>query len=79
VSLLPPDGHTTLLKSLEYEIDLSVHERTRMRTRIAGLPIVGAGRYIFHLEYRNEGETDWKDAAKVPLVVKVEAHSSSAS
>ena len=54
------------------QIDLSVHERLRQRTRLAGLPIAGPGCYSFHVEYRNEGELPWQRAARVPVFVVIQ-------
>jgi len=77
LTLLPPGDQTPMVSPLEYEIDLSTHERIRMKSRMPGLPIIGSGRYIFYLQYHEEGETTWRDAARIPLAVKVEPTSPS--
>jgi hypothetical protein len=66
-----PSGKT--LRGPDYDIDLSTHKRLRSRSQNAGLPYVGPGRYIFHVQFRpHGGDEDWRDVAKVPLWVRVE-------
>jgi hypothetical protein len=71
LTLLSPSGET--LASGEQEIDLSKHRRFRNRVRFGGLPVKGAGRYIFRVEQKNEGEAEWQHVTGVPLELTFEA------
>jgi hypothetical protein len=71
VTIVGPSG-AAIEEPVQFVVDLTTHDRLRMRNRIAGLPIKGSGRYKFVLQYRNEGESTWLDAAKVPLQVVLE-------
>ena len=77
IILLKPSGERAVPEPISYEIDLSAHPRTRMVTRIGGFPVTESGRYNFHVQYRNDGETEWRDAAKIPLQVTIETPPSS--
>lgn len=68
IKLLSPSGRQ-LGTALEFVIDLTTHERTRMRSRITGLPISSAGLYTFAVEYKDETRLDWIEAARVPLLI----------
>lgn len=59
----------TVIREQEYDIDLTVHARTRHRVRLHGLPIQEAGRYRFRVDVRDEGEREWRTVASVPLEV----------
>ena len=72
VSIVGPLG-TVIEEPISIIVDLTTHERIRVRNRIAGLPIRGSGRYKFLVQYRNDGESNWIDAARVPLQVVLEA------
>ena len=69
--LFGPTGNA-LDEPTQYAIDLSVTVRHRQRTRIGGFPYVGPGRYTFAIQIRNEGQQDWKDSVRVPIVVNVQ-------
>jgi hypothetical protein len=56
----------------EYTIDLTVFQRVRSRFKFNGIPFLGAGVYQFGIEYKNEGEEDWKEVAKVPIQISLE-------
>jgi hypothetical protein len=68
--LLTPGG--VALKEQEYGIDLSVNQRNRTRVRIAGLPILGAGRHEFILHLQRENEIEWREVGKLPLQIVLE-------
>ena len=70
ILLEPPSGKT--IASVEYDVDLSKFNRLRSRSKSPGLPFVGAGKYIFHVQFRSETDENWKDVARLPLVVKVD-------
>jgi hypothetical protein len=65
LTLLSPDGEN--LASGEQQIDLSKHRRFRNRARFRGLPMKGAGRYIFRVEQMTEGEAEWQRVTDIPL------------
>lgn len=71
VTIVDPTG-TAIDEPAVFAVDLTGHERMRLRNRIAGLPLRGSGRYKFVCQYRNEGETNWTDAIKLPLQVVIE-------
>jgi len=57
---------------LELPIDLTKSERHRTRFRFLGLPIKELGYHYFLVQYREEGKSRWRQAAKVPLSIKLE-------
>jgi hypothetical protein len=57
----------TVLGSAESEVDLSEYERYRVRMHFQGLPVTEPGRYTFHMELQNEGESEWHQVAAIPL------------
>jgi hypothetical protein len=67
--LTPSD---TVIGEHEYDIDLSVYQRYRTRTVMTGLPVQEAGRHHFRVQLRDEGETEWRDVANIPLQVLLE-------
>lgn len=77
----PSRGHARLLfltpsdtvtGEHEHDIDLSVYQRTRNRTLMTGLPVQETGRHHFRVQLRDEGETEWRDVADIPLQVSLE-------
>jgi hypothetical protein len=56
----------------EHNVDLTVYQRARTRTRMAGLPIQEAGRYQFRVQFRHDGEAEWRDVANIPLQIVFE-------
>ena len=70
VSLVAPSG--TVLIPVETKIDLTQYERLRARRAFRGLRLPEVGRYVFLVEFQNEGDTQWTEAARVPLVVKLD-------
>lgn len=65
LTLLRPSGEP--VRSEEMELDLSAHTRLRSINRIHGLGITGAGTYVFRVELRNEGESNWSQITNIPL------------
>lgn len=71
LTLLSPTGEE--LGQGEGEIDLSKHERLRMRRRFPlGLDLKISGRYHFRVELQLEDEETWQTVAIIPLKVVVE-------
>ncbi len=60
------------LDPIELPIDLTKSERHRTRFRFVGLPIKEPGYHYFLVRYSEEGKSKWKQAAKVPLSIKLE-------
>lgn len=67
LTLLSPDEES--LASGEQEIDLSKHRRFRNRARFRGLPMKGAGRYVFRVDQMTEGGAEWQHVMDIPLEV----------
>jgi hypothetical protein len=67
LAFLSPSG--VVGNPFEYEIDLSNDHRSRMRTIMHGLPLEESGRHAFTVELQNEGETEWRQVAVIPLEV----------
>jgi len=67
VTLIDPGGATTPVSELK--IDLSSTERVRHRVLSQGLPVGMAGRYEFLVELQEDGRSDWREVALVPLTV----------
>ena len=67
LTLLSPDEES--LASGEQEIDLSKHRRFRNRARFRGLPMKGAGRYVFRVDQMTEGGVEWQHVTDIPLEV----------
>jgi hypothetical protein len=53
----------------EVEVDLSNVKRHRTMWRFQGLPASESGRHIFRVEFQDEGETEWRQVAAVPLEI----------
>jgi hypothetical protein len=71
LTLLSPSGE--ILGQAEGEIDLSQHERLRMRRRFPlGLNLQVSGRYYFRVELQL-GDEAWRTVTNVPLRVVVES------
>lgn len=71
VTLLGPSG--PLGEANYIPVDLRKHERMRTRHRFEGLPVREAGRHLFHVEYRDDGETEWREVQAIPLKVVFES------
>lgn len=67
VRLVPPSGDS--VDVFEFDVDLSKHKRHRHRGHIRGLSVSGPGRYVFEVELRCQGDTEWSVVAVVPLEV----------
>jgi hypothetical protein len=71
ITLQGPSGNA-IDEPNQFPIDLSASfERSRNRTRMAGIPLVGPGIYNFLVEYQDEMDTGWKTAARLPLQVAI--------
>lgn len=71
ITLQGPSGNA-LEEPNQFAIDLSVSERMRHRTRMAGVPLVGPGLYNFLVEYNNETDLTWRTATKLPLQILIQ-------
>jgi len=67
VSVLHPGGRRE--PSQELVADLSEYFRTRLITRIAGLPVSGPGLYFMLVEQFKEEDGSWFEVARVPFNV----------
>jgi len=65
LSFLTPLGEE--LGSFEADINLSTSRRQRNRMRFQHLPAREAGRHVFQVELRNEGENEWRKVAAIPI------------
>lgn len=57
----------------DFAIDLTGYYRARTVTRLAGLPLTGAGIYAFKVEMRADVNGAWREVASVPINVTVQA------
>jgi hypothetical protein len=70
--LLPPNGKERLLG--EYEIDVSVHSRTRQISQIQNFPYSGNGTYEFVLQLQSPDA--WETVVMIPFeVIRIEVPS----
>jgi len=67
VSVLHPGGSREPTQDIA--VDLSAHFRSRLITRVAGLPVSGPGLYFILVEQFNEAENAWTEVARVPFNV----------
>jgi hypothetical protein len=63
-----PSGET-FGSSVETKIDLTESERHRQKVHFLGLPIVEPGRHFARVELLNEGESEWRQVAHIPLTI----------
>ncbi len=69
LSLIFPDQTTVAFESA-FDLRLGEHLRARIITHIGGLPIRDAGTYYFRVAFQEEGSETWRDAGKVPFIVR---------
>ncbi|MDP3735628.1 MAG: hypothetical protein Q8R39_04350 [bacterium] len=70
VALFDPQG--ARLQSVIYKLDIAPqHSRTRFRLKMNGLKITTAGTYSFAVNIRGPNETQFVEAARVPLGVRI--------
>jgi hypothetical protein len=55
------------------DVDLQTEPRVQTVGRIEVMPLLGAGRYEFVVQYRRQGDQEWGNCAQVPLDVGVSA------
>ena len=65
ITLVDPSGAATSI--VEMAIDLTQVERARHRIHCSGLRATGPGRYVFRVELLDDGQSDWRLVASVPL------------
>lgn len=56
----------------QIDVDLRVYQRMRTRQRFVGLRIKEPGQYLFRVEYRDDGEAEWRGVTTIPLQVIIE-------
>lgn len=66
-SLLSPSEKK--LAESEHELNLVDTERYRVVISIPGLPVEEGGRYVFKIDLKQEGESEWREVQRVPLMV----------
>lgn len=54
---------------VESEINLSEHQRYRSLATLEGLPAEEAGRHWIIVESREEGEGEWREVDRIPLML----------
>ena len=54
---------------MELNIELTQNERYRQKIHFQGLPAAEAGRHIARVELQNEGESEWRQVAAIPLEI----------
>lgn len=62
---IDPAGNT--LRSLDFEIDLSVFQRVRNCLGIIGFLVQNQGRHILRVQMRGNGIEEWHTVANIPL------------
>jgi hypothetical protein len=70
IDLLAPNGER--IKGSVTDLDLSEYPRSRVRTDISGIPIKEGGYYWLVVLLQNEGETEWREVARLPIEVRLE-------
>ena len=71
VTILSPSG--PLEEAHHIPVDLRKYQRMRTRQRLGGLPVSEAGQYLFRVEYRDDGETDWREVGAIPVSIIIES------
>lgn len=66
-SLISPNGEVP--KPISLEIDLTKTPFHRTRIAIVAMPLITVGRFEFLIEYQNNGEAEWKQAARLPFLI----------
>lgn len=69
-TLLMHEGNS-IIDPIQLEIDLFNSLFHRNRLSIGGLPIMNTGRFEFRIEFKVQGEKDWRLAAEIPFFVTV--------
>lgn len=67
MQMLFPSGE--VFETREADITMLKHLTYRIKNLFSGLPIAEAGRHLFTVELRNEGEEKWRQVAVVPLMI----------
>ena len=72
ITLISPSGK--LINTNEVPLDLKNFQRERQRVSYPGIPASEPGRYVFHIEFRDESEQQWHEVANVPLTIIFTPH-----
>jgi hypothetical protein len=62
-----PNGVTR--EATQQAIDLTNFQRIRTIARSAGISLEAAGVYHFVVDFRQEGEQEWRNVARIPITV----------
>ena len=73
--LVAPSG--TELPMVEFDVDLSQHQRSRTINRITGLPIGEEGKHYFRVDLQENGR--WAEQGRVPLQIVFKAEGAAAA
>lgn len=69
VELVKPNGDAVELA--QYDVDLTEHERSRIRGRFAGFPSNTAGRHLIRVSRRQAADAPWEVVGRVPLLIQL--------
>jgi hypothetical protein len=64
IILVAPNGAEVYTQ--EFPVDLTENDRMRSQVRAVGLPVRGAGRYLFKVEIQREANS-WETVARIPV------------
>jgi hypothetical protein len=67
ISLVSPEGK--VLNTVEGELDLTIYQRLRTRTKFIGFPANQPGRYIFRVDQEEEESKEFLPVANIPIRV----------
>ncbi len=67
VSLVSPIGE--VLNTVEGQLDLTIYERLRTRTKFIGFPANQPGRYKFKVDQEEEESKEFRTVASIPIKV----------
>jgi len=69
IVLNDPGG--ALLDTTQFAIDLTSFFRSRIVTRRSGISLVGPGVYHFTVDFKQEGQEEWQNVARIALNVTI--------
>lgn len=57
----------------EYSVDLSATPRSRTIAKISGITFREAGRHVFEIHVKEDGETEWRKVAGIPFNITIQS------
>jgi hypothetical protein len=63
------DGRSS--EDTQFAVDLTSFYRVRIVTRSAGIKLVGPGVYYFAVDFKQDGQAEWQNVARIPLNVAI--------